>query len=140
MRVLSAAIILSAVASPTATADGYGHAPLTPPSVGRAHQRLDRLIENPRRHDDHVVLRAAEGLHALALLGRGLVDMLRHRVEPTKLNRLNRAVCSSVSTTSLRVMTCSTPSGAPDSRNNFSSNCDAPGSTSDGLRMNVLPP
>ena len=40
---------------------------------------VDRLVDHGVRHDHHVVLGPAERLHALAGLGRALVDEPRHR-------------------------------------------------------------
>ena len=51
------------------------HAALAGRAVGRADQRVDRLLEVGVGHHDHVVLGAAERLHALAVARAGLVDV-----------------------------------------------------------------
>jgi hypothetical protein len=56
----------SAVFSPTGNGDRYRHATLSGRAVGGAHDRVDRLVEIGVRHDDHVVLRAAERLESSA--------------------------------------------------------------------------
>ena len=56
--------------------DGDGHAALAGGAVGRADEGVGGLVEIGVGHDDHVILRAAEGLDALAVLGAGGVDVL----------------------------------------------------------------
>ena len=56
--------------------DGDGHAALAGGAVGGADESVGGLVEIGVGHDDHVVLRAAEGLHALAVLCAGGVDVL----------------------------------------------------------------
>ena len=56
--------------------DADGHAALTCRAVGRADEGVGGLVEIGVRHDDHVVLRAAERLDALAGGGAGAVDVL----------------------------------------------------------------
>ena len=72
--------------SPTSTADRDRHAALAGRAVGGADQRVDGLVEVGVGHHHHVVLGAAQRLHALAVAAR------RSRrcscaigVEPTKL-------------------------------------------------------
>ena len=57
--------------------DADRHAPFPGAAVTGADQRVDGLVQVGVRQDDHVVLRAAEALRALAVGGRGLVDVLR---------------------------------------------------------------
>ncbi len=59
--------------------DRDGHAALASGSIGRAHQPVDRLVEVGVRHDDQVVLRAAQRLDALAGVRGGPVDVLGDR-------------------------------------------------------------
>ena len=47
--------------------DGDRHAALACRAVSRAHQRVGRLVEVGVGHHDHVVLRAAQRLHPLAV-------------------------------------------------------------------------
>ena len=56
----------------------YRHAALAGRAVAGADQRIDGLVEIRIRHDDHVVLGAAEALHALSLGAAGGVDVLGH--------------------------------------------------------------
>ncbi|KIT81852.1 hypothetical protein QT19_00070, partial [Staphylococcus aureus] len=45
-------------------------------AVGGAHQRVDRTVYIGIRHHHHVVLGATQALHALAVAGARLVDVL----------------------------------------------------------------
>ena len=56
--------------------DGDGHAALAGGAVGRADQGVGGLIEVGVGHNNHVVLGAAERLHALAVRGAVGVDVL----------------------------------------------------------------
>ena len=64
-------------------ADGHRHrdrhATLAGGAVARAHQRVGGLVEVRVGHDDHVVLGAAEALHALAGRGAARIDVMRDR-------------------------------------------------------------
>ena len=64
---------------PTDNANRPGHAPLPRATKCTRLQRRNRLIEVGVRHDDQMVLRPAGGLHALAVLGAGFVDVFRDR-------------------------------------------------------------
>ena len=55
------------------------HAALAGRAVGGAHGRVGGHVDVGVREDDHVVLRPAERLHALAVLRPGLVDVARDR-------------------------------------------------------------
>ena len=55
--------------------DRHRHAALAGRAVARADQRIDRLVHVGVRHHDHVVLGAAEALHALAVRGAGRIDV-----------------------------------------------------------------
>ena len=55
------------------------HAALAGRAVARRHRGVRRELHVGVGQHDHVVLRAAERLHALAVLGAGLVDVLRDR-------------------------------------------------------------
>jgi hypothetical protein len=55
------------------------HAALAGRAVARADQRVDRLVDVGVGHHHHVVLRAAQGLHALAVARAGLVDVVGDR-------------------------------------------------------------
>ena len=57
----------------------HGHAALAGRAVGRADRRVRGHVDVRVRQDDHVVLRAAERLHALPVRGAGRVDVLRDR-------------------------------------------------------------
>ena len=69
--------------------DRYGHATLARRAVGGADQRIDRLLEIGVGHHHHVVLGAAQRLHALAVLGAALVDVLRDRGRADEAQRLH---------------------------------------------------
>ena len=49
--------------------DRDGHAALAGRAVARTDQRIDGAVHVGIRHDDHVVLGAAEALHALSVRG-----------------------------------------------------------------------
>ena len=61
-------------------ADGHGdrdcHAALTRGAEACSHQRVDGLVHVGVRHDDHVILGAAQGLHAFARRGTPPIDVL----------------------------------------------------------------
>ena len=76
MRCSSLPRRVSAVCVADGDGDGDGHAALAGGAVGGADEGVGGLIEIGVGHDDHVVLRAAEGLHALAVLGAVAVDVL----------------------------------------------------------------
>ena len=59
--------------------DRDGHAPLAGRAVGGADRGVGGHVEVGVGQHEHVVLGAAEGLHALAVLGAGLVDVLGDR-------------------------------------------------------------
>jgi hypothetical protein len=59
---------MSAVFLPTGTA-----------AVARADQRVDRLVHVGVRHHHHVILGAAEALHAFSVRAAGGVDIFRDR-------------------------------------------------------------
>jgi hypothetical protein len=69
--------------------DADRHAALAGRAVGRADQRIDGLVDVRRRHHDHVVLRAAQRLHALAVVRAGLVDVVRDRRRADERQRLH---------------------------------------------------
>ncbi|MNF79361.1 hypothetical protein D3C84_615730 [compost metagenome] len=64
-------------------ADQHGHrdrhAAFARRAITRADQCVDHLIDVGVRHDHHVVLRAAQGLHAFAMASTGLVDVIGDR-------------------------------------------------------------
>ena len=66
----------SAVCAADGDGDGDGHAALAGGAVGGADEGVGGLVEVGVGHDDHVVLRAAEGLDALAVRGALAVDVL----------------------------------------------------------------
>jgi hypothetical protein len=72
--------------------DADRHAALAGRAVRRADQRIDGLVEVGVGHHDHVVLRAAERLHALAVARAGLVDVLRDRRRADEAQRLHVGV------------------------------------------------
>ncbi len=51
------------------------HAAFARRAIARAHQRIRRLVQVGVRHDDHVVLGAAEALHALAVRAAAAIDV-----------------------------------------------------------------
>ena len=59
--------------------DGDGHAPLAGRAVRGADRGVGGHVEVGVGQHEHVVLGAAEGLDALAVLGAGLVDVLGDR-------------------------------------------------------------
>ena len=59
--------------------NGNSHAALAGRTVTCAHQRVYRLVEIGIRHDDHVVLRTAEALRALAVHGGRAIDVTGDR-------------------------------------------------------------
>ena len=63
------------------------HAALAGRAVGRAHQRVGRLVEIGVGHHHHVVLGAAQRLHALAVLRGGRVDVLGDRGRADEADR-----------------------------------------------------
>ena len=72
-------------------ADGHDlgdrHAALAGRAVGRAHRRVGGHVDVGVGEDDHVVLRPAERLHALAVLRPGLVDVARDRGRADEADR-----------------------------------------------------
>ena len=68
------------------------HAALAGRAVGGADRRIGREIQVGVGQDDHVVLRAAERLHALAVPRAGLVDVPRDRRRPDEAHRLDARV------------------------------------------------
>ena len=95
--------------------------------AGRAEARVDRgvggEVEVGVGQHDHVVLRAAERLHALAVRGAGLVDVPRDRGRADERHRLaRRGASSSASTATLSpCTTLNTPSGSPASAHSSAS-------------------
>ena len=69
--------------------DGDGHAALAGGTVGCAGERVGRLVHVGVGHDDHVVLRPAQGLHPLAGLRAAAIDVLRDGRGADKADRLN---------------------------------------------------
>ena len=65
------------------------HAPLAGAAVAGVDGRVGGEVEVGVGQDDHVVLRAAEGLDALAVAARGLVDVLRDRGRADEADRLH---------------------------------------------------
>ncbi len=65
------------------------HAALAGRAVARAHQRVDGLVHVGVRHDDHVVLGAAQRLHALARRASPAVDVLGDRRRADEAHRLD---------------------------------------------------
>ncbi len=57
----------------------HRHAALAGRAVAGADQRIDRLVHVGVGHDDHVVLGAAEALHALARRAAARIDVLGDR-------------------------------------------------------------
>ena len=87
-----AATSRSAVSSPDRHGDGNGHASFTRRAVGRTHQRVGCLIDIGIRKHQHVVLGAAERLHAFAGLAPGRVDVLGNRGRADEAHRLDVGV------------------------------------------------
>ena len=56
-----------------------GHATLSSRAVGSTNQGIDHLVQIGVRHDHHVVFRATQSLHALAMVGASLVDVVGNR-------------------------------------------------------------
>ena len=68
------------------------HAALAGGAVAGADERIDRLIEVGVGHHDHMVLGAAEALHAFALGATGRVDVLGDRRRAHEADRLDTRV------------------------------------------------
>jgi hypothetical protein len=64
-----------------------GHAALSGRAVTRRHRRVGGHLDVRVGQDEHVVLRAAEGLDALAVPCRGLVDVSGDRRAPDEADR-----------------------------------------------------
>ncbi len=69
-----------------------GHAPLPGGPEGGADDPVHGLVDDRVGHDHDVILGAAQGLHALAGLGRPLVDELGHRSGADKRDRVDAGV------------------------------------------------
>jgi len=69
-----------------------GHAAFAGRAVASADQRVHGLLEIRVGHHHHVVLRAAQRLHALAVVRAGLVDVLRDRRRADEAERLHVGV------------------------------------------------
>ena len=65
------------------------HAALAGRAVAGADQRIDRLVHVGVRHHDHVVLGAAEALHALAVRAAGRIDVFGDRRRADEADRLD---------------------------------------------------
>jgi hypothetical protein len=92
------------------------HAALAGRAVAGAHGGVGRHVDVGVGQDDHVVLGAAERLHALAVLRSGLVDVARDRVEPTNETAAMSGCSRIASTATLSpCTTLKTPSGRPAS-------------------------
>src|SRR5699024_11860342 len=57
----------------------YSHAALTSSAVTSVDSLVSNQVQVSIRQHQHVVIRATERLHALAVLRRGFVDVLRNR-------------------------------------------------------------
>ena len=68
------------------------HAALACGAVTGADQRIDRLVDVGIRHHDHVVLGAAEALHALSVRGPGRIDVLRDVGGADEADRLDARI------------------------------------------------
>ena len=117
-----------------------GHAPLAGRAVTGGDGRVGGHVDVGVGKDDHVVLRAAERLAALAGGGGGLVDVRAIGVEPTKEIAAMSEWASRASTATLSPWTTlKTPSGTPASRSSSTVSIEADGSFSDGFNTKVLP-
>ena len=65
----------------------YGHAALAGRAVGGSHQGVGGLVEIGVGHHHHVVLGTTQGLHTLAVVGAGPVDVLGHRGRADEAHR-----------------------------------------------------
>ena len=117
------------------------HAPLPRRAEAGVDRGVGGQVEVGVGQHDHVVLRAAERLHPLAV-GRA---RRRRRscatgVEPTNETPRTSGWSSSASTASASpCTTLKTPSGSPASANHCASSVEAVGSFSDGLSTTALP-
>ena len=68
------------------------HAALAARAVRRAHERADGVVDVRVGHDDGVVLRAAEGLDALAVRAALAIDVLCNRGRADEAERLHALV------------------------------------------------
>jgi hypothetical protein len=117
------------------------HAALAGRAVAGADQRVDGLVHVRVRHDDGVVLGAAEALRALAGRRRALVDVLRDRGRADEADGLDVGIVEDrvdrflVAVDDVQDM----PGGRPASIISSASIIGTPGSRSDGFRMKALP-
>src|SRR6202034_3955995 len=72
--------------------DRYRHAAFAGRAVAGADERVDRLVHVGVRHHDHVVLGAAETLHAFAVRGAGRINVWGDRGRADKTDRLDARV------------------------------------------------
>ena len=125
-------------------ANGYQnrdrHAALPGRAVGRAHRRIGGEVEVGVWQDDHVVLGAAERLHALAVPRSRLVDVPRDWRRSHEADRLDARVRKDrLDGCPVAMHDAETPGGSPASASSCAQNMAADGSFSDGLRMKALP-
>ena len=123
--------------------DGHGdrHAPLARRTIGRAHQCLRGELRIRVGHHDHVILCAAQRLHALAVLGCRFIDVLRHRRRSHEADgRDIRIREQDVDRLAIAVDDIEHARAAAPPRASSSARRNAQeGSFSDGFRTNVLP-
>ena len=117
------------------------HAALAGRAVGRADRRVGGELDVGVGQHHHVVLRAAERLHALAVARAGLVDVLRDRRRADEAHRGDAGVLEDRVDRDLVAV-----HDVEDARRQARlgqqlrrRTCAADGSFSDGFRMNVLP-
>ena len=118
-----------------------GHAALARGAEARVDGGVGREIEVGVGQHDHVVLRAAERLHALAgARARARRRTARSGVEPTNETAFTSGCSSRRSTATLSpCTTLKTPAGSPASAHSAASQFAADGSFSDGLSTTQLP-
>ena len=120
--------------------DGDRHAALAGRAVAGADQRVGGLVEIRVGHHDEMVLRAAERLHALAVLRAVRVDVLGDRRRADEAHRRDvRVLEQRVDRLASPCTTLSTPAGRPARSSSSASSSDGLGSRSLGLSTNVLP-
>ena len=116
------------------------HAPLAGRAEPGVHRGVGREIEVGVGEHDHVVLRAAERLHALPEARRGLVDVARDRRRADERHRLHGGVLEQpVDRDLVAVHDVEDARGRPASAHSSAIQFAADGSFSLGLRITVLP-
>ena len=125
-----------------ADADGNRdcHAAFATGAKGCAHQGADRVVDVGIGHDDRVILRAAQCLHAFAVVGAGRVDVLGDRRGADEADRLHaRVIEQRVDGFLVAIDQVEHAVREAGLLQEASTSIGAVGSFSDGFSTNVLP-